>query len=579
MSKKIFIILPFIVMLASPALANAVAQSQRMLNQLGYNAGPVDGAYGGKTRGALEKFYADNGSLYDGKLDANEVADLTVAMDAAGLESYQVSKVNEFNGQHFAAEFKVNGKYALPLKSMTSVRYGATGPDKHEWRYRMDSFMMNHYAVGDFTGDGIQDFVVTAARQEEVVDSGLDDNVIVSKDRVSDKRSFKVFSGDDRTGWANDYYRSGGEDITDRFIEDPKMAGIADSQLGSQAPIVADFNGDGIDDLYISSSIHSERSRNSGGGAFFGGWHSYYLSQPDGTFVESSRKMMKGKWVERSTGRYTEFSHRSDAGDLDGDGDIDLIHTSITWNGMNNNGFLICMYNDGTGRLTSKKCGEQVAFNVTIGDFNGDGNADVLAIASDYDCVKQHDPRKVNGSADRTRGTSRVIFGDGSGRFSNRNSTVFNKNFEGYGKQQMHNGEDIMLCEMATASNAVDVDNDGDLDIIGSTFGHNYVGGYFQIFLNDGAGNFSLGQQIIGNQPNMHYSLKKGNWPASEHQHTSNGWCFDIHTVDLNDDGFIDFMCDAGFFMNPDGRVLVNNGDGTFKDAPKWLINKHVSAF
>ena len=45
----------------------------------------VDGAYGGKTRGALEKFYADNGSLYDGKLDANEVADLTAAMDAAGL--------------------------------------------------------------------------------------------------------------------------------------------------------------------------------------------------------------------------------------------------------------------------------------------------------------------------------------------------------------------------------------------------------------------------------------------------------------------------------------------------------------
>ena len=59
MPKKILVILPFIVTLASPALANSVAQSQRMLNQLGYNAGPVDGAYGGKTRGALEKFYAE----------------------------------------------------------------------------------------------------------------------------------------------------------------------------------------------------------------------------------------------------------------------------------------------------------------------------------------------------------------------------------------------------------------------------------------------------------------------------------------------------------------------------------------
>lgn len=554
--------------------AGNVDQSQRMLNQLGYNAGPVDGAYGGKTRGALEKFYADNGSLYDGKLDANEVADLTAAMDAAGLATYQVSKVNEFNGQHFAAEFKVKGKYALPLKSMTSVKNGITGPENHEWRQRLKSTMQNFYSVGDFTGDGIQDFVVTAARFDEVVDTGESKHVVVAEDRVSKHRSFKVFSGDDRTGWGNDYYRSGGEDITDRFIEDPKMAGIADHQLTNQAPIVADFNGDGIDDLYISSGIYSRRSGSSGN-AFFGGWHSYYLSQPDGTFVESSRKMMKGKWVERSTGRYTEFSHRSDAGDLDGDGDIDLVHTSATWNGSN--GYLICMYNDGTGRLTSKKCGNQYGDNVKIGDFNGDGNADLVVLTTDYACERQHNSSKTKPS-DRERFTPRVIFGDGSGKFPNRNSIVFNKNFEGFGKQQMHNGEDIMLCSMPTA-NVADVDNDGDLDIIGNTIGHLYVGGYFQILLNDGAGNFSLGQQIIGNQPNMHYSLKKGNFPTHESTHSSQGFCFNMHTVDFNDDGFIDFMCDGGVFQPVDGRVLVNNGDGTFKDAPKWLINRHVSAF
>ena len=144
---------------------------------------------------------------------------------------------------------------------------------------------------------------------------------------------------------------------------------------------------------------------------------------------------------------------------------------------------------------------------------------------AEYHCTKQHNSRKVSAAGSRTRQTPRVIFGNGSGKFSNRNSTVFNKNFEGFGKQQMHNGEDIMLCIMPTA-NVADVDNDGDLDIIGNTIGHNYVGGYFQIFLNDGAGNFSLGQQIIGTQPNMHYSLKKGNWPKSENGHSSNAYCF-----------------------------------------------------
>ena len=86
MPKKILVILPFIVMLASPVLANSVAKSQRMLNQLGYNAGPVDGAYGGKTKRALEAFYAKSGGSYDGKLDANEVADLTAAMSTAGID-------------------------------------------------------------------------------------------------------------------------------------------------------------------------------------------------------------------------------------------------------------------------------------------------------------------------------------------------------------------------------------------------------------------------------------------------------------------------------------------------------------
>ena len=37
-----------------------VRKAQRMLNQLGYNAGAVDGAYGKKTRGTLEDFYANN---------------------------------------------------------------------------------------------------------------------------------------------------------------------------------------------------------------------------------------------------------------------------------------------------------------------------------------------------------------------------------------------------------------------------------------------------------------------------------------------------------------------------------------
>ena len=72
----------FTLLIPHAVFADSVAQTQRMLNQLGYNAGPVDGAYGGMTKRALEAFYAKSGGSYDGKLNANELADLTEAMDS-----------------------------------------------------------------------------------------------------------------------------------------------------------------------------------------------------------------------------------------------------------------------------------------------------------------------------------------------------------------------------------------------------------------------------------------------------------------------------------------------------------------
>ena len=85
MKKLLSIFITITLLIPHAVFADTVAQSQRMLNQLGYNAGPVDGAYGGKTKRALEAFYAKSGGSFDGKLDANEVADLTSAMSTAGL--------------------------------------------------------------------------------------------------------------------------------------------------------------------------------------------------------------------------------------------------------------------------------------------------------------------------------------------------------------------------------------------------------------------------------------------------------------------------------------------------------------
>lgn len=47
----------FFVMYATTSYANIGEQAQRLLTQLGYNVGVIDGLYGGKTERALTDFY------------------------------------------------------------------------------------------------------------------------------------------------------------------------------------------------------------------------------------------------------------------------------------------------------------------------------------------------------------------------------------------------------------------------------------------------------------------------------------------------------------------------------------------
>ena len=56
MFKFFFILLSFFLMFGTPTFANDVLTAQKLLTKLGYNPGPIDGSYGGKTKKALEKF-------------------------------------------------------------------------------------------------------------------------------------------------------------------------------------------------------------------------------------------------------------------------------------------------------------------------------------------------------------------------------------------------------------------------------------------------------------------------------------------------------------------------------------------
>ena len=113
---------------------------------------------------------------------------------------------------------------------------------------------------------------------------------------------------------------------------------------------------------------------------------------------------------------------------------------------------------------------------------------------------------------------------DGMGNFNNFHNTNYSSNF-------------------ITSFNIVDLDNDGDVDLVA-----NDGDATIRCILNDGAGNFTTSQSIESNGSN-----------------TDN-----IHTTDLDNDGYKDIL-----FTNADGSNLLyykNNGDGTFATEEHEII-------
>ncbi len=132
------------------------------------------------------------------------------------------------------------------------------------------------------------------------------------------------------------------------------------------------------------------------------------------------------------------------AGDVDNDGDIDLV--SARGN---------LLINDGSGQFTEQSGGRGVsavrAFSVDLGDIDNDGDLDIAY-------------------GDGPAGTVLLFINDGTGTFTDETAARIPFAPEG--------------CNRVLFA---DVDNDGDLDLFAPCYG----GGYDQLFLNDGTGHFS----------------------------------------------------------------------------------------
>ena len=218
--------------------------------------------------------------------------------------------------------------------------------------------------------------------------------------------------------------------------------------------------------------------------------------------------------------RVGPMAGRPSIGDLDHDGDIDVVVTCGPCCGMDPSpdaGHVVVLINDGEGRLTARdpiKIGE-TALGSALGDVNGDGHLDAV-------CYHHSDYRAA------------VLLGDGKGGFAK--PAYF----------ELHAGESPHVHALALA----DVNNDGALDVLATLVDDHAVA----VHLNDGSGRFTpaLGQPFF----------------AFRHPYNQ------LNTLDVNADGNVD--CVLTDMRGGGLSVLVGSGTGMFASSVGFTLGVHT---
>ena len=462
----------------SPALSSdAVAEAQRLLNRLGHSPGIIDGAWGNATRRAFEGFYQAKGDSFDGMLDPEDLTALRVEIER---------KNAPFPSQTGAQIENAHLPFLFPPKDVGVVR------QRYHW-HAQPGF------PADFTGDGLVDLLyvgdqtLTNQNQTGVTTDGACGGV-ACEGTLSHPTLFV-----------------GREDGTfehqEALIEDNRSE---PGQSLARQLLVADYNRDGQLDFFIAD--HSW-------GGTQGIRDSYFLSQPDGTWLESSATHL-------SEAAYRIFDHGGATGDIDADGDMDVVLTNL-------DNRLDCWINLGDGKMRlARGCASgQRVFAIELGDIDGDGDLDIVEGGSDH----RNDHGSLNWRPN-----------DGFGRFGATKPLPRISSRFGH------------VPELSLS----DLDDDGDTDIVVSRTGELYVGTAVQILENLGDGGFSSTVFPLVVAPGSYEPKNEGNeW---------NTYVSAIRFADVDTDGEQDIVLFGGGSVGMDRSELVrasilrNEGDMVF---------------
>lgn len=195
------------------------------------------------------------------------------------------------------------------------------------------------WKMADFNNDGITDVLyIGAMRATNSVSGGEDTGDICGTQACSGRKPLpSLFVGENNGGLIYS---------PQLLIDERQESGMS---LGRQL-LIADFNNDDTLDFYVADH---------GIGTHNGIRDSYFLSQPNATWLESSSTHL-------SHSNFQVFDHGGATGDIDNDGDMDVVITESNWK---TGTALWCLMNDGTGFLKKRKCGGIFSFGLELASF------------------------------------------------------------------------------------------------------------------------------------------------------------------------------------------------------------------